>query len=668
LLTEQKRYYLLYRLTIRLERGSLVEKKPYLVNGVVGNSSFLGTLGKNGRLYRLWWPHIDFPQHVDVIRSAIIPSGSEEIYWIDDPKMGWEHKQLYHANTNIVDSMAAHPELKLQVKTLDYAVPDSSYYIRHFHVTNGGSDAFTCDFVYYSSMEIMEHPLYNSTLFDEKEDALIHFRHDYAFAVGSSRICDGFGCGEVLDDKNNGRLNGSTIAMTPSGALSWKLHIEAGETISIPVFLASGHSIQEAAANLKDAKQLGVQQAYTKTASYWFDYLEQLPKPKIANKKTEGIYNRSLLLFKLMADEKTGAVIAAPEFDETFSRCGGYAYCWGRDAAYITTAFDKAGLTALSRSFYLWALTAQSEDGSWQQRHYHDGILAPSWGLQIDEGGSIIWGMWQHYLTAPDRLFLEQIWPSAEKGAEFLLSYIDSETGLPKPSRDLWEERTGEHTYSAAAVYGGFKGASSIAKELGLFEEAAKWEAAAKNIKQAVLSTLWNPERKTFYRGAKITIDRKAQAEWERLGVSVLVKQGLKGYTYLEIERDPVIDISLLGLAVPFGMFPADSDLMQLTADAVEQNLTVPSVGGILRYERDQYIGGNPWILTTLWLAQFRLKEGNREEADRLLQWCVDHATDLGMLPEQIDRVTGETAWVVPLTWSHAMFVFTIWMMQETKN
>ncbi|WCK56558.1 glycoside hydrolase family 15 protein [Aneurinibacillus sp. Ricciae_BoGa-3] len=642
-----------------------MEKKPYLANAVVGNSSFLGTLGQNGRLYRLWWPHIDFPQHVDVTRAAIIPAALKEISWIDEPQMGWEHKQSYHADTNIVESIAAHPGLKLQVKTLDYAVPDSAHYIRHFHITNSGRAPFTGHFFYYSSMEIMEHPLYNTTLFDEKEDALIHFRRDYAFAVGSSRICDGFGCGDVLANINGGRLNGSSIAMAPSGALSWKLHMQPGETVSIPLLLAAGRSIQEAAAQLEEAKLAGAEQAYAKTASYWRHYLAPLPKPKIADKKAAAIYNRSLLLFKLMADDKTGAVIAAPEFDETFSQCGGYAYCWGRDAAYITTAFDKAGLTALSRSFYLWALAAQSEDGSWQQRHYHDGQLAPSWGLQIDEGGSIIWGMWQHYLAAPDRAFLERIWTAAAKGGEFLLSYVDSHTGLPKPSRDLWEERNGEHTYSAAAVYGGFIGISAIARELGHLDEAAKWQTAAEQMKQAVLSTLWNPDRKAFYRGAKVAVDKKTKPFWEEQGIAVQIKKGLKGYTYLEIERDPVLDISLLGLAVPFSMVAPDSEFMKRTADAIKHHLTVPDVGGILRYEHDQYIGGNPWILTTLWLAQFLLKQGNRGEAVKLIQWCVEHATEMQLLPEQIDRKTGEPAWVVPLTWSHAMFVLTVWMMQE---
>lgn len=46
-----------------------------------------------------------------------------------------------------------------------------------------------------------------------------------------------------------------------------------------------------------------------------------------------------------------------PEFDEGFTRCGGYAFCWGRDAAYIVHALEIAGLHAEALRYYEWALS-----------------------------------------------------------------------------------------------------------------------------------------------------------------------------------------------------------------------------------------------------------------------------------------------------------------------
>jgi len=49
-------------------------------------------------------------------------------------------------------------------------------------------------------------------------------------------------------------------------------------------------------------------------------------------------------------------LLASAEIDEGFTRCGRYAYCWGRDAAFITGALDTAGLTEAVDKFYQWAV------------------------------------------------------------------------------------------------------------------------------------------------------------------------------------------------------------------------------------------------------------------------------------------------------------------------
>jgi glucoamylase len=125
------------------------------------------------------------------------------------------------------------------------------------------------------------------------------------------------------------------------------------------------------------------------------------------------------------------------------------------------------------------------------------------------------------------------------------------------------------------------------------------------------------------------------------------------------------VDISLLGLSVPFEAVSVDHPRMVQTADTIQELLTSPRVGGIKRYEDDNYIGGNPWILTTLWLSHYRTLQGRYEDARQLLDYAVKHVTSSGLLPEQVDRETGETAWVVPLTWSHAMFVLAVHMLAK---
>ncbi|WP_238403861.1 glycoside hydrolase family 15 protein [Paenibacillus paridis] len=644
-------------------------KKPFLVDAIIGNSKFLASLGRTGKMYRLWWPNIDLPQHVDAIRTGIQQKDGP-VSWFDDAVDGWVHEANYVEKTNVFRVGARSEQQPVQIESFHFAVPGQDVIVREYTFTNITDQPASFSFIVHSSFLVSENHLYNTTLFHPDADSLVHFRHKYYFALSSANVCTSFQAGLSWDLVQSGELNGTIIDMKPDGALKWEIEsLDPGQSITIPVYIAAGQDEQSALLQMEAAKGKASSEWMAETIAYWHTFLsEAAPCPiEDADVEIAELYDRSLLMFKLMSDEQTGSIIAAPEFDENFARCGGYSYCWGRDAAFITTALDRAGLGALSDSFYAWTLTAQSPDGSWQQRHYHDGSLAPSWGLQIDEGSSILWGMWQHYLENQNAGFAEQVWPAVEKGAHFLLGFLQSDNGLPRTSIDLWEEREASHTYSSAAVYGGLTAAASFAGLAGKPELAAEWTAAAEQIAASITELCWNEEGSSFYRGLNLTVPQGKYEQAIATGAAGQVAEGIKGYKKYLLEHDPVIDISLLGIAVPFGAVAADHDYMKRTADTIEAALTVPGVGGIKRYEDDNYIGGNPWILTTLWLAHYRIQTGSLDEARKLLKWAVDHRTETGLLPEQVDKNTGETAWVVPLTWSHAMFVLTLFMLADAE-
>ena len=50
----------------------------------------------------------------------------------------------------------------------------------------------------------------------------------------------------------------------------------------------------------------------------------------------------------------------------------------------------------------------QSKNGMWEQRFYTDGKLAPSWGYQIDETASVVYGVFVHYKKTKDQKFLKK--------------------------------------------------------------------------------------------------------------------------------------------------------------------------------------------------------------------------------------------------------------------
>lgn len=642
------------------------EKKPYLVDAVIGNSRMLATLGRTGKMYRLWWPNIDTPQHVDAMRVGLQQEGSP-IEWFDEASNGWSHEIHYAERSNVLHVNAANEAAGLTVDSRHFAVPGKDLLVREYAFSNKGEESKSFNFVLHSSFMISENGLYNTTMFNADADSLIHFRHQYYFAVSSAIVCTKFQSGISWEDVQQGELDGSVIDMKPTGAMSWQLTVAPGETVVVPIYVAAAGNEQDVVAVLEDARTKTSAQWADETNAYWHNYVAQAVPCPVDDAEIVKLYERSVLMFKLMSDEKTGTIIAAPEFDETYSRCGGYSYCWGRDAAFITTALDKVGLKDLTDAFYDWTLSAQSPDGSWQQRHYHDGQLAPSWGLQIDEGASILWGMWQHYLVNEDRSFASRVWPAVLKGAQFLESFIDPATGLPKPSIDLWEEREASHTYSSAAVYGGLKAASGFAELAGEYELSEQWSELADGIQAGIETYCFNEELQSFYRGIDLKVSADHYNQATQAGKEGYVVDLDKGYKKYVMKHDPIVDISLLGISVPFNAVAAESERMRTTADAVERLLTTPGVGGIKRYEDDIYVGGNPWILTTLWLSHYRFATGDVEEGRKHIQWALDHRTETGLLPEQIDKNTGETAWVVPLTWSHAMFILAVFMLAEAK-
>src|SRR5262245_458905 len=53
--------------------------------------------------------------------------------------------------------------------------------------------------------------------------------------------------------------------------------------------------------------------------------------------------------------------------------------------------------------------------------------------------------------------------PSAQRAADFLLGTIEQDV-LPVATTDLWEEREGQHAFTAASTVGGLRAAGAMAR------------------------------------------------------------------------------------------------------------------------------------------------------------------------------------------------------------
>jgi GH15 family glucan-1,4-alpha-glucosidase len=335
------------------------------------------------------------------------------------------------------------------------------------------------------------------------------------------------------------------------------------------------------------------------------------------------LYERSLLVFDALADRGTGAVIAAPELDPERIHSGGYGFVWARDLAFLILAFLASGRQDLARGALRWLPGAQEPQGLWAQRHHTDGTVAPSWCKhQIDETGSVVFAYEAAWQALRDEELDADLWPSARRAADFLIETLDADA-VPCATADLWEERDGQHAYTTAAVAAGLRAAASFA----LRHEpraSTSYAQAADRVGAALDRVFWSDEHGRYVR---------------TLG-------------------DPTVDASLLGLAWPFCAIDPASARMRATAAAVQRKLG-RSGGGICRYEGDHYAGGNPWVLAALWLGLWRRQIGDTDGYARAVAYAERVASPLGLLAEQVTE-SGRPAWVLPLAWSHAMFVLAV--------
>ncbi|MEK6725237.1 MAG: glycoside hydrolase family 15 protein [Deltaproteobacteria bacterium] len=230
------------------------------------------------------------------------------------------------------------------------------------------------------------------------------------------------------------------------------------------------------------------------------------------------------------------------------------------------------------------------------------------------------------------------------------MRYRDKGTGLPLPSYDLWEENQGIFTFTASAVYGGLTAAANFAQAFGELGIAERYRNGAAEIREGMDRHLYLEKEKRFAKMINLREDGS-------------------------VEADASVDASLYGLFA-FGAYAPDDPRVRSTMEQVYERLWCKTqVGGLARYENDYYyrisndIPGNPWFITTLWLAQYYIAVARtKPELDKaleIMEWVAKHALPSGVLAEQINPYTHEPVSVSPLTWSHATFIIVV---QEYMN
>jgi GH15 family glucan-1,4-alpha-glucosidase len=365
------------------------------------------------------------------------------------------------------------------------------------------------------------------------------------------------------------------------------------------------------------------------------------------------MFKTSLLVMRTHVDDG-GAVIASCDSDILAFNRDTYSYVWPRDGALAALAFDAAGFHEVSRMFFLFCNDVITQRGYFHHKYLADGSRGSSWHAWIDSKGNyqlpiqedetalVLYALWRHYQKYRDIEFIGKVYANlVVRASDFILEHRDQATGLPKPSFDLWEEKIGIFTSTAATVCTALTAAAEFAQ---LFYDSKRHELlseSAANMKQAILTHLYDRKLGRFIRAI-----------------------------YPDGSRDPTVDSSLM-FPFLYGPFGAGEEAVTNTVRSIADKLQVKAgVGGVARYENDEYyrvspqITGNPWFVCTLWLARWHIARATSIEelieGLKALEWVTEHSLTSGMLSEQLDPYTGAPISASPLVWSHAEFIMAV--------
>jgi GH15 family glucan-1,4-alpha-glucosidase len=601
---------------------------------IVGNSSLLVTLSGRGEIERIFWPGVDHGQHLGELRLAVEHDGATQ--WLDEEPFEWN--QAYVDGSSVLRTTMRSNGLTVEVG--DLVTPGEPILARGVRCSG------TARLVVHCRPILDGDPRSVAGYVDPASGALVFYQRGVTLALTlvaadpTVSLREGGGSEVAVDVVvHKPPVEGSvTGTVGPGGVL---------------VLVAFGATPDEAIARLARPATVGFEVLASERASYDSEAIA-LARPVTGDEPALAeLYGRSLLVLEHLNDRLSGAAIAAPEFDPGFEQSGGYGFVWPRDLAYVALSYLAAGRADLAVPALRWLARVQAPEGLWLQRYWTDGSLAPSWGLhQLDETGVVVFAYEAAWRGLGDAALDRELWPSARAAGDFLCSFVDPETGLPLPSVDLWEQTDGQHSYTAAATYGGLAACAAMAArhEPGL---AGRYREVAELVRQGIESYLWC-ERHNRYLRSRWVARSDELGEVPPAIFGRRLRYPTRAVRSAERE-DARVDSSLLGLSWPFRAVDPDSPRMRSTIAAVESELQLAD-GGVLRHEGDDYAGGNPWILTTLWLGLARRQIGDDAGLHRAIRYTLERQTSLGLLPEQVTP-EGDPAWVVPLGWSHAMLI-----------
>jgi glucoamylase len=632
---------------------------------MLGNGSLTVGINEHGLVHDFYYPYVGL-DNLTTSRSVHHKIGvwvDGVFSWVDDGT--WNITVTFEADALVSTIRMQSNSLQIELNFNDFVDNEINAFCRQVKVTNQADKPREIRLFTHQVFQISRGGRADTALFVPEENYILDYKGRCALLIygesGSGQVYDQFAIGNygiegkegTFKDAEDGELSGSPIEHGGvDSVMRFSLQLDAGFSEFVNYWIVAADSQFTAEKLHKKLQKQGLTDRLEDVRRYWHEWLSIGANVlhSVDNEYLETL-KKSLLVIKVHADRRGGIIASADSSIYNYGR-DYYSYVWPRDGAFAIWPLIRLGYTEEPKKFFEFCRDILTPDGYLMHKYQPDRAIGSTWHpmlhgnrtelpIQEDETASVVYMLGEYYEHTKDEDFVRNLYTTfIQPAADFMAGFIDEQTGLPHASYDLWEEKFLTHTYTVAITYQALLVAADFAEKFEFPDDAARWSGVASRILNNS-SVFFDPDRLMLRKGYLLQPDSS-------------------------LQFDNTLDVSSMYGVMMFGLQNSSDPLKQTTARIEEILLDKTPAGGSPRYENDNYFAsdpaflGNPWFVTTLWMAQYYARTGNVAKARGYIKWTLEHATESGILAEQINPSDGTSLSVSPLVWSHAELANTI--------
>jgi GH15 family glucan-1,4-alpha-glucosidase len=632
---------------------------------MLGNGALTVGLNEQGLVHDFYYPYVGL-DNLTTSRSVHHKIGvwvEGEFSWVDDGS--WDINVNFETDALVSTIRMQSDTLKVELQFNDFVDSEYNVFCRKIKVTNQWGSPREIRLFMHQAFQISRGGRADTALFIPDENYILDYKGRCSLLIygrnTDGQLYDQFAIGNygiegkegTFRDAEDGELSGSAVEHGGvDSVIRFACNLGDNAQADIDYWIVAAES-QLAAENIHiELSKHGLGARLELTRCYWHEWLGTGANVLHAiDKKYLDITKKSLMLIKAHIDKRGGIIASCDSSIYNYGR-DYYSYVWPRDGAYAIWPLIRLGYTDEPKKFFDFCRDILTPEGYLMHKYQPDRAIGSTWhplvhgqrrelAIQEDETASVIYMLGEYYEHTNDEDYVRNLYGTLiQPAANFMAGFIDDQTGLPHASYDLWEEKFLTNTYTAAITYQALLVAADFAEKFEYPDDAVRWREVAHRILQDS-AVFFDPDRQAYRKGYLLRADGS-------------------------LEFDNTLDVSSLYGVMMYALHD-NVEPLHKTMDLIEKVLLDQSpAGGAPRYEHDNYFEadaqfmGNPWFVTTLWLAQYFVRTKQLERAKHYVDWATNLALPSGVLSEQIHPADGSPISVTPLVWSHAELINTM--------